>query len=184
MLPHDFQTLTPLLLAAVLVIAVWRDVTRHRIDNWISVLGIGVALGLQLNSAGVAGLALTLGGVMAGLAIFLPFYVAGGMAAGDVKLMAAAGAFLGPVDAVMAGLASLIAGTVLALLVMAMHGGLREGLGHTGRQLLGFGMTRIWVRASPDSIAARRFPYAGAIAVGCLSISTLRLSGVLPGVVQ
>ena len=51
----------------------------------------------------------------AGLALFLPLFILGGMGAGDVKLLAAIGAWLGPVNAVETAVAAGVIGGVLAL---------------------------------------------------------------------
>jgi prepilin peptidase CpaA len=179
-LPPD-RLLLPGLLALLLGLAVWRDVSRHRIDNWITFPGALVALVLHGLYGGAAGLGFALGGLGLGLVALLPFHLYGGMAAGDVKLMAAAGAFLGPVDALLGAASSLLAGTLLALVVLGVNGGLREGLGHIGRQLVACGMTRVWVSAAPGTAAAHRFPYAAAIACGCLSVAAWRLLAAATG---
>lgn len=163
------------LLAVMLGLALWRDVTRHRIDNWITFPGAAIALGLHLWLAGGAGLAFALGGLLIGLSALLPFQVFGGMAAGDVKLMAAAGAFLGPLDTLIAVAATLLAGSLLALGVLIATGGVREGLGHIGRQLAAWGVTRVWVPAPPGTAAAQRFPYALAISIGSLTVVAWRV---------
>jgi prepilin peptidase CpaA len=49
----------------------------------------------------------------------LPFYLAGGFGAGDVKAMGVVGAFLGPKGALFAALGTLGIGGVGALLVLA-----------------------------------------------------------------
>ena len=50
-----------------------------------------------------------------GFFCLLPFYARGGMGAGDVKLMAMCGAFLGPVHAIVAVAASLVVGGIVGL---------------------------------------------------------------------
>jgi prepilin peptidase CpaA len=116
-----------------------------------------------------------------GLVALLPFHAYGGMAAGDVKLMAAAGAFLGPLDALLAVATTLAAGSALALAVLAARGGLREGIGHIGRQLAAGSLTGLWVPAAPGTAAAQRFPYAAAIAFGSLAIAAWRWLHMTPG---
>ncbi len=56
-------------------------------------------------------------GCLLGLAFMLPGHIFGATGAGDVKLLAAAGALLGPTDTIYAFLYTAIAGGVLALLV-------------------------------------------------------------------
>ena len=46
-------------------------------------------------------------GILVGLGCLLPFYIARAMGAGDVKLLAATGALLGPYDALIAGICTL-----------------------------------------------------------------------------
>ena len=175
MTPPDYAIHMLVPLALMLGLAVWRDVRRHRIDNWITFPGVLLALGLQLWLAGMAGAAHALGGLLIGLSVLLPFHVFGGMAAGDVKLMAAAGAFLGPMDTLFAAAAALLAGCLLALGVLIARGTLRDGLGHVGRQLVLGTMTHVWVPAAPGTAAAQRFPYAAAIACGCFATVAWRL---------
>ena len=55
-----------------------------------------------------------LAGLLLGGALFLPFYIARGMGAGDVKLMAAVGAFLGPYHALAATIVVALLGGVIA----------------------------------------------------------------------
>jgi len=170
--------ITPLdaALTVMLLAAVWRDLSRHRIDNLLVLGGIAAGITLSGMQDGFAGVALALGGLLVGLVLLLPFYARGGMAAGDVKLMAAAGAFLGPLDAAWAAGWSLIAGGVIALAILLHGDGLRRGVVSTGRQFFDYAMARVWVPAAPDSAAAKRFPYAVAIAVGCMTVVLWRVT--------
>ncbi len=170
-------------LAIMLLAAVWRDVRCHRIDNWITFPGALTALVLHASCTGGNGLLHALGGLGVGLLALLPFHAYGGMAAGDVKLMAAAGAFLGPLDALLAAATTLAVGSVMALGVLAMRGGLRQGLGHIGRQLAAGSLTGVWVPAAPGTAAAQRFPYAAAIAFGSLAVAAWRWLHMTPGAV-
>jgi prepilin peptidase CpaA len=65
------------------------------------------------------------GGWLAGAALFFPLFALGGMGAGDVKLLAALGAWLGPVDAVWMAIFASIAGGLIAVVVSMYHGYLR-----------------------------------------------------------
>ncbi len=169
-------TSLPLLaaLVAMLAVAVLRDLSRHRIDNLITFSGALLALALHALLGGWLGAAGALAGLGVGLLALLPFYLAGGMAAGDVKLMAAVGGFVGPVDAFWSVAWSLVAGGVMGVATLAVSGGLREGLLGTGRQFFGYAVTRVWVPAATGSAAARRFPYAAAIAGGTLAVVAWR----------
>src|SRR6266404_73195 len=103
------------LLCAILAIAVYGDVRRHRISNRLSLLGLMAGLGLQYVGSGLQGVTSGLLGAGVGLACFAPFYLLRSMGAGDVKLLAAVGAFLGPQGAFYAALFSLLAGGLGAI---------------------------------------------------------------------
>lgn len=137
------------LLALCLACAVATDLRERRIGNRLVACGLGAALAVALwrvAEPGGPGLGAALGGWAGGLLLggllLLPLHLLGGMAAGDVKLMAMAGAFLGPALAWQAALGSLVAGGVLALGWLAWH-------------------------AARRLVAPRRYPYAPAIALGC-----------------
>ncbi|MFD1693494.1 prepilin peptidase [Azotobacter chroococcum] len=83
-------------LLALLGCAVVVDVCRHRIPNSLVLIGMVLSLLCQFSLTGMNGLISCWLGVLVGFGLFLPFYSLGGMAAGDVKLMAMAGDFLGP----------------------------------------------------------------------------------------
>jgi prepilin peptidase CpaA len=170
-----------LLLLSLLAAAAVIDLRRHRIPNLISLGGILLALGLQAWFVGLGseGLLAALGGMALGLLIFIPFYATGGMGAGDVKLMAMAGAFLGPQHALLAAGLSLGAGSLMGLGILLWRRGATL-MAH--RYLSTFQcltVTGKWSYVPPggDEPAATRFPYAAAIAVGTLA--TLWWSGTL-----
>jgi len=117
----DINGLTIVALGVLLTAVVWNDITTHRIEN-VSVLAI-LLLGLlsQLLGEGVPGIVQWLAGMAVGLGFLLPFYIGGGMAAGDVKLLAAIGSVLGPLPTVLAGGVTLLAGAALGMFSMYMH---------------------------------------------------------------
>lgn len=114
---QQLGNLAVLALLALLGGAVLSDFRWHRIPNWLagSLLGAGVLL--QSMFHGWSGLGAAIAGLMIGLLAFLPFYLRSAMGAGDVKLMAAAGAWLGPVGAVLACGLTLVAGLVMVLMI-------------------------------------------------------------------
>jgi len=106
------------------------DIRQHRIPNWITFGSAGVALAYHAVSGGSAGLlAAALGWCLGAAAFFLPFAL-GGLGAGDVKLVAALGAWLGPGDALWLALFTGAAGGLLALGVALARGYLREAIGN------------------------------------------------------
>ena len=105
-------------LVALLVAAAVIDYRTYRIPNWLTVGGTCVALALAVALPGQPAFLWALAGLASGFAIMLPLYALKVMGAGDVKLMAMAGAFLGLPDAV---LYTFIAGGVAALVVAISH---------------------------------------------------------------
>ncbi|WGT64671.1 A24 family peptidase [Variovorax paradoxus] len=109
-------------LFVLLVMAAVSDVRFYRIPNWLTFGGMVFALiyGTIAARTPLSGALHALGGWGTGLAIMLPFYALGIMGAGDVKLMAMVGAFLGPYQTLQAILFTCIAGGVTAIL-FAIH---------------------------------------------------------------
>jgi prepilin peptidase CpaA len=102
-----------LLLALLLITAAVIDVRTYRIPNWLT-MG-GAVLGLLINAFGSQiGLLNALGGLGLGLVLLLPLWAVRVLGAGDVKLMAMVGAFLGVPEILGALVFSLIAGGLAA----------------------------------------------------------------------
>ena len=77
------------------VAAVLADMHRRQMPDWLT--AAGVAGGLACAAlGGPHGLGLATAGAILGFLILLPFHRYGAMGGGDVKLMAAYGALLGP----------------------------------------------------------------------------------------
>ena len=105
-----------IILMLLLAVASGIDIQQHRIPNILSLGGLLLGITLQAWASGLSGVMAGVGGAAVGLGIFLPFYLAHGMGAGDVKLMGAVGAFLGPHNALLATGLSLAAGGAMAIL--------------------------------------------------------------------
>ncbi|MDR3390401.1 MAG: prepilin peptidase [Sulfuriferula sp.] len=159
------------LLIGLLAIATWHDVRSHRIPNaliltgWIS----GVLLSAGLN--GMTGIASAIAGGIIGLAALLPFYLIRTLGAGDVKLMAVVGVFLGPGGVLMAILGTFLAGGIMAL-VMAIRMGTASRLLQNVKLML-FGVAvKISAGQAPiindPPVSVGKLPYAAAISVGTL----------------
>ena len=161
-----------ILLLMALIIAVWTDVMHNRIPNLLSLGGAVLGLSLQSWALGTDGLLAGLGGLSIGLLIFLPFYALGGMGAGDVKLMAAVGTFLGPLDTLWASAFTLMAGGLLGVLVLLLRRGGMVTLRRYGSILKCLLVTGrfSYVHPTPGEAAATRFPYALAIATGAITV--------------
>ena len=155
-------------LLSILLLASWTDLQQHRIPNVLSLGGILLAFALQTWVSGIAGFATGLAGAAVGMGILLPFYLLKGMGAGDVKLMGAVGAFLGPHNAMLATGLSLGAGGLLAIIILAIRGGLKPLAMRYFNTLKCLLVTGKVSHQSPEpgEVAATKFPYAAAIGIG------------------
>jgi prepilin peptidase CpaA len=98
------------------------DVRSRRIPNLLTFGAAAAAVLFHVVIDGVAGLGTSIGGWVVGTVLFLPFFVLGGMGAGDVKLLAALGAWLGPREALWVAMYGSLAGGVMAVAVALARG--------------------------------------------------------------
>lgn len=165
-----------LTLGCLLGLALSYDIAQRRIPNWLVLAGLITGIGCNLyvasamltpppNSMWLA-LENSLLGSIAGLAILLPLYALRAMGAGDAKLMAAVGAFLGPTQVAGAALLTFVAGGVLSLLAAIWSGSLAKVFGNLRLMY----MVAVAGRAAGVSLrdvqTTGRLPYAIAIALG------------------
>lgn len=106
------------LVAVILIVAAWIDGKELRVPNWITFPMVLAGLIFNASTGGWEGLQDALIGMVVGLATLLPLYAVGGMGAGDVKLMAGLGAWLGPVVAWNAFVVSVVVGAVMAIIMV------------------------------------------------------------------
>jgi prepilin peptidase CpaA len=170
------------LLAGMLSVACWFDARMHRIPNAVVFSGTAIALVLAAMPDGI-GAGTAVAGFAVALGVTLPLYLVRVMGAGDVKLIAAVGAFLGYPSALGATLVVFVTGGVLALGwaaattgVSALFRNLRTGL-HFG---LGRIVTGSLPRADDLPVTPARMPYALAIAAGTAAYIAIhgRMQGV------
>lgn len=108
------------------------DIKSRRIPNLLTFGGAAVGIAARLVLDGWTGAAWGLGGWTLGLLMLLPLFLLRGMGAGDVKLLAALGAWVGPRLVAWTGLYGAIAGGVLAVAVASWHGVFRQTLVNVG----------------------------------------------------
>ena len=153
-------------LASLLAVAVVSDLRSRRIPN--PLIAAGALLACVLHAAalwsGRPSLAgappwSPLAGAALGAAALLPMYLLRAAGAGDVKLLAMVGAFIGAGSVLAAALYTLIAGGLLALLFLAGRGIARRTLAN---------LRALWARRpfEPLRDTAAGLPYATAIAAG------------------
>jgi prepilin peptidase CpaA len=158
----------PVVLAVLVVgmgIGAFVDLRTRRVPNALTLTL--AAIGITFAVVGVSGQSVgaSLLGLGLGLGLMLPGYVFGATGAGDVKLLAAAGALLGPAHVGLAFFYTALAGGALALLVARKRRRLVLTLAGTG-QLITTGAANAAAIEHPAS--NNRFAYAPAIAVGSI----------------
>ena len=179
------------LLAALLLTAVYTDVRERRIPNALvlTALMTGLVLnllptdslargGLFAAQPGALGGWRSLVGAIAALLLLLPFWLLSTLGAGDVKLLAAVGAFVGAHAIVQIVLFVLLAGGVVALARLVLHPSGRQVWQHL--QAVFSAAHRPKVGPDVEMQTAWRMPYALAIALGVLAYSLWTLNGYPP----
>jgi prepilin peptidase CpaA len=146
-----------------MVVAVVVDIRSRRIPNTLTATMAGLGIGFA--AAGVSGVSLigSIVGLVLGFGLMLPGHVLGATGAGDVKLMAAAGALVGPAVVIKAFLFTAVAGGVLALAVAVRRNRVSATLATTAQLLAAPAGARKQIQSAPS---ANRFAYGPAIAIG------------------
>ncbi|HEY0795218.1 MAG TPA: A24 family peptidase [Acidisarcina sp.] len=173
----DFAYAAASLLCAM--IGAFYDVKSRRVPNLLTVPAFVLGLTLHAGLDGWRGLgSAAAAGLIAG-AVFLIFYLAGGMGAGDVKLIAAVAALAGMPRITSLLLLTALAGGILAVLLAVSRGRLKATLINVGALLVHHGTSGL--RPHPDlnllNSATLRLPYAVAIAGGSALTLALTVHG-------
>jgi prepilin peptidase CpaA len=166
----------PLCVSVWVLVAASMDLVSRRIPNWLVGSGLLVALAVLvwLHGAAAGGAAWFMGAAT-GFAALLPFYLLRGMAAGDVKLMAMVGAWLGASAACYVVLATFVVGGIASVLVVACRGHLVR-LFRNVRALALRTRLQLTHRVAPapsaqaDAESVGSIPYGVAIAAGTLGV--------------
>ncbi len=178
---HVISLLEPLasprtgVLIALLLAAAVIDYRSYRIPNWLTIGGMvaGLAFSMMQATRTYSGLLAGLGGIAVGMGVLLPLYAIRVMGAGDVKLMGAAGAFLGVSGTLNALLFVAIAGGVAAVAVSLHRGAFRRMTGNLRQatvQMLVF--AAVGGQRPGDALAAHsvgKLPYGICICAGTIA---------------
>lgn len=162
----------------LLLVAAWQDAQNYRINNNLTIPG--AALGVLLNTIlpDGYGFSVSLIGWVVGLSLLLPFYLLRLMGAGDVKLMAMVGAFLGPEAVIVDMLYVMAASGVLSIIIAGSRDVLKQSL-FRAIKLLHDSVLNLFTSKSNQSVQpfhadkttqgfASRLPFGVAIAVGTI----------------
>jgi prepilin peptidase CpaA len=172
-------------LSALLVAAAIIDWRTRRIPNWLTVGGLVYALAYNamVPPPLQGGLGWALAGAAVGLGVLLPLYVIRVMGAGDVKLMAMAGAFLGAGATLQALLFTLVAGGLAAVVFALYHRGAVRLARNTGAIVQSMAFAALAGSRSAEPLAQGasigRMPYGVSICLGTIASLAARQLGYL-----
>ena len=142
------------------------DVFSRRIPNWVTFAACITGLLVNIWLAGVSGAVLALAGAALGAALLLPFYSIRAMGAGDVKLLAAIGALLGPQALVSVAVYGALVGGAMSVVVLLV------------RRRLFVALDEMLIQRRAPTRSGATAPYAVAIA------AVVYLSLILPSVLR
>jgi prepilin peptidase CpaA len=154
--------LATMVLGSLLATAALSDWRSRRVSNSLNltILVLGVLFAV-LAAGPVGGARQIASGVGVGLLIWFPMFALRLMGAGDVKLLAACGAWLGWQGVLVASLATGVSGGVLgALWLLRAHGA------PTAVHTVATAVRAPWLMKMRPYDARERLPYAVAIAIG------------------
>jgi prepilin peptidase CpaA len=168
-LSPDLYFLLPFVALAAII-----DMKVRRIPNLLVLAGLLISLTYHSTMPVGSGMLHWLFGAGAGFLIFMPLYLVKGIAAGDVKLMAAVGAFVGPMLILKVALAACIFGGIGALAIVVFGKNVRTVLRNIHIILLSHGRLSEYQKSEKllgDAISfpsVGRMPYGAAIALGTM----------------
>jgi len=140
----------------LLVWAAYIDGKELRVPNWLTFPMFFAGLSYGAITGGWEGFGESLIGAAVGLACLMPLYAVGGMGAGDVKLMAGMGAFVGATVTFYAFVVTVVVGAVMALIMVWWSGKFQHHLSNA--YLIWFEWTTIRNPRELSAIAAERKP--------------------------
>jgi prepilin peptidase CpaA len=169
-MPAAAQWLFFVAVAAFTLAAAVTDLRTRRLPNWLTVPAFAAALVFHGVSGGLSGLGEALAGFAVGFGALFVLWLIGGGGGGDVKLMGALGAWLGPKGTLLVFFLSAVfaligtAGVVMVELVRHGFQGARSALAPRS----GESQARRKTKKNAESPQPRRrrvMPYAAPVAV-------------------
>jgi len=153
------------------------DLRYRRIPNWLNLSAIALGLGVNLFLFEFHGFVLALLGLGCSLLVYVPLYLVRGMGAGDVKLMAAVGAIVGPTNWLYIFLFTAVLGGVVSLLYVVFRRRLHQTL--LNLTLIVTELARVRLPAAREASLdirhgeALRVPHGAVIALGAMTFLVL-----------
>ena len=113
-------------LLMILIAAVYTDYSQNRIPNWIIVFGLISGCFISYMYGGIGMLLEGLLGMVLPIVLLYPVFVIGGMGAGDLKLFAVVGSYLGIKGITISFVSAFIVGATISLVKMLCFRNFKE----------------------------------------------------------
>jgi prepilin peptidase CpaA len=161
---------------ALLALACIADLRTRRIPNVLTLSAAVAGVVFHGLNGGWSAAGTSVAGWFVGAVLFFPIFALRGMGAGDVKLLAAIGAWVGPAQVAVVAVVTSIAGGILGVVVALVHGYLKTALANMRALLMHWRV--MGVRPLPEitleGTRGPRLAYAVPIAIGTMVTLWLR----------
>lgn len=158
--------------------ASWVDGKEKRVPNWLNGLLLSAGIMAQWWHPQGAGLWAALSGALVGLGVLIIPWIIHGMGAGDVKLMAAIGAWFGPTMTLWAFVVGAMLGAVIAVVMIVGSGRLQQAYTNMTTIMIKMSHPSYWFTdfggAKSFGDSSQLLPYGIPLTVG----SIIMLAGV------
>ena len=127
-----FWPMTCAVLAPGALLASWIDYSQRRVPNWLNLTLIVAGFTAQWVYFGIAGFGTGALGLLTGFGLLIVPWLMHGMGAGDVKLLAAIGVWLGPLLTFYSFVLGVAIGGLVALVMILSTGRLQMACANIG----------------------------------------------------
>lgn len=162
-----------ILLGILVVVAAIFDIRYRRIPNWLVLAGIVAGFTWNAYSSHGSGLVRAAGGLGLGFILYFPLYLLRARGAGDVKLLAAAGAITGPGNCFWLFLLTAVLGGLIAVVLLMFRGRVRKTFFNVGWIMRDLLHLRAPYQSSAEldvtTTKGMRLPHGAMIAVGAFA---------------
>lgn len=171
--PPTLSVVAQALLAILTLVAAGFDIRFRRIPNWLVLAGIVAGFAWNSFADGLSGLAHAAEGLGLGFALYFPLYLLRARGAGDVKLLAAVGAIVGPGNCFWVFILTAILGGLIAMLILLLRGRVRHTFFNLSFIMSDLAKLRAPYKSSDEldvtTSKGMRLPHGAMIAVGAVA---------------
>ena len=162
-----------------LILAAYIDVREGRIPNWLTMSLAVFGTTVNIISQGWVGFLSSIEGIALGILCLIFFYIKGGMGAGDVKLLGAIGAVMGPYLVVYVFGFAAVLGGLYSLAMLFAQGGFRYTWDRVVLLVQTLLCTKSVLTPQPAGPQEPKLRYALVLGLGTVLTQTLTIYGLL-----